>query len=141
VNKDGRPLGHSARFLAGKAEWEAKRAAKRKERDAEAAKREQAAKKARTEADEQLTKDIADLKIRAMTAWEDQLAAATKKEFEALFPAGGKPETMMKWLNNLTGTQKVAMQKNVEWEQRKIKELEGQKIPITGMTVRLEDKF
>jgi chromatin structure-remodeling complex subunit RSC1/2 len=141
VNKDGRPLGHSARFLAGKAEWEVKRAAKRKARDAEAATREQAAKKARVESDQKLSKDIANLQVRALTALEDQLAAATKREFEALFPDGETAEGMTSWLANLTEAQKIAIQKNVEREKRKARELEAQKIPITGMTVRLEEKF
>jgi chromatin structure-remodeling complex subunit RSC1/2 len=141
VNKEGRALGHSARYLAGKAEWEAERAAKRKARDEERAAREQAAKKPRLEADEKLSKDIANLKVRALEALEDQLAVATRKEFEALFPGGETGEGLTTWLSNLTEAQKEVARKNMEREERKLREREAEKIPITGMTVRLEDNF
>ncbi|KAF2281154.1 chromatin structure-remodeling complex protein-like protein rsc1 [Westerdykella ornata] len=139
--KNGKTLGHSARYLAKRAEWEAERAAKRKARDAALAEREQAAKKACAEKEERLKQEIAELQTRALQALGDQLAVATKTEFENVFAGGETNEAMMRWMDQLTEAQKVAVQKNLQREERRLKEKAGEKTVITGMTVRLEEKF
>jgi chromatin structure-remodeling complex subunit RSC1/2 len=141
ANKDGRPLGHSARYLAKKAEWDAQRAAKRKARDMEAAERQEAAKRARTEAEEQLKNGIADLSIKALKTWEEQLAVATKKELETLLKGGQTMNGMLKWVDQLTEAQRIAIQRKLDRQERLAKEKALEKTPIRGMTVRLEEEF
>jgi chromatin structure-remodeling complex subunit RSC1/2 len=140
VNRDGRPLGHSARFLAAKAARDAARAEKRKADEANAAEREEAAKKARAEAEENFKKDVAALSIKALNKLEDQLALATKQDFEALFAGNEGQDGILKSLEQLTEVQKKTMAKNLAREVKKNVKTQGH-MPITGMTVRLEEKF
>lgn len=141
VNKEGAALGHSARFLAAKAVRDAKRAAKRKAEEVSAVEREEAAKKARIEAEEKFKRDVSDLSAKAIHALEDQLALATKKDLAALSESEEGVDGILKRLDYLTEVQKAAMLKNLEREARRQKEKNNAHIPITGMTVRLEEKY
>ena len=141
VQKEGQALGHSARFLAAKAARDAQRAAKRKADEANAAEREEAAKKVRTEAAEKFKKDVSELNTKAMKALENQLALATKKDFEILFEDDKATDKILKRLDDLTEVQKVAIARNREREVRLQKQKNGSHAPITGMTIRLEEKY
>jgi chromatin structure-remodeling complex subunit RSC1/2 len=141
VHRPGQPLGHSARYLAAKAERDAKIAAKRKADEADAAARADQAKKARTEAATKFEMDVEALSLKAMTALEDQLALATKKDLQALFNSEDSTEGIMKRLDGLSEMQKVAIAKNREREARQQQQKRGNHTPITGMTVRLEEKY
>lgn len=141
VKKEDKSLGHSARYLAAKASRDAMRAAKRKAAEADAAEREETAKKVRAEVEGKFKKDVADLGIKAIEALENQLALATRKEFEALFEGENAMDGIFKHLDNLTEMQKAAISKNLEREARLLKEEKRHHTPITGMTVRLEEKF
>lgn len=142
IKGPAKTLGHSARYLAGKAEWEAERAEKRKARDAAKAEHERAAKKARTEEDEQFKKDIAELGLKAVEALGKQLAVAARNELDGLF--GGDEakvrEKVGKWVDQLSAVQRAAIEKNLALEKKAEEERRARKIVVTGMTVHLEDK-
>ncbi|KAF2752169.1 chromatin structure-remodeling complex protein-like protein rsc1 [Sporormia fimetaria CBS 119925] len=139
AKKEGRTLGHSARYLAKKAEWEAERVLKRKQRDAELAERELAKKKARMEEEERVERGIAELKRKAVGLLEDEVAAAAKLQFMALSGGQATPEQIAKWMESLTEAQSVTAQKQLEREEREKQDKMKEKTPITGMTVMLED--
>ncbi|ORY09744.1 chromatin structure-remodeling complex protein rsc1 [Clohesyomyces aquaticus] len=141
VQKEGAPLGHSARYLAAKAKRDALKAQKRKAEEAGAAEREEAAKKARVEAEEKFEKDVNELGVKALRALENQLAAATKRDFEILCGRGKVNEVLKKHLDHLTEVQKVAITQNREREERSAKAKLGASTPITGMTSQLEEKY
>jgi chromatin structure-remodeling complex subunit RSC1/2 len=141
VHRPGQPLGHSARYLAAKAERDAKIAAKRKAEEADAAARADQTKKARIEATTKFELDVKALSFKAMTALEDQLALATKKDLQTLFDSEDSTEAITKQLDYLSEVQKVAIAKNREREARQQQQMRGNHTPITGMTVRLEEKY
>ena len=90
---------------------------------------------------EKLQKDVKDLGVKAMRALENQLAASTKKEYEALFPNGEMKEGLEKQLEMLSMVQKETMRKNREREDRIEREARGEGEKIRGMTVMLEENF
>ncbi|KAF2177403.1 chromatin structure-remodeling complex protein rsc1 [Zopfia rhizophila CBS 207.26] len=141
VKKEGAALGHSARYLAAKAKRDALIAAKRKAEEADAVEREGAAKKARAEAEEKFKKDVAELGVKAMNALENQLAASTKRDLQTLFEGGEVMQSIQMHLDQLTEVQKATMARNKERAERLEKEKSGRHVPITGMTVRLEEKI
>jgi chromatin structure-remodeling complex subunit RSC1/2 len=138
--KDGRALGHSARYLAAKAKKDAMKAAKRKAEEAGAADREEAAKKAKMDEEQKFKQAVSELGNKALQALEDQLAAATKTELESSFNGRSK-EGLSKLLDQLTETQKVAMQKHMERELHAVEREAGRRTRVTGMTARLEEKI
>jgi chromatin structure-remodeling complex subunit RSC1/2 len=140
LTKDGRALGHSARYLAAKAKKDALRAAKRKAEETGAVDREAAAKKAKTDEEQKFKQAVSELGTKALQALEDQLAAATKSELEASFN-GRTKEGLAKLLDQLTETQRVAMQKHMERELHTLEREEGKRTTVTGMTARLEEKI
>lgn len=135
VKEDGQALGHSAKYLAWKAEKEAQRAAKRKTPELSAAEGEEGTKKARVEAENQLEKDIAALRIKALRALEDDLALATKYGLEALV---GENITLANSLDRLVEVQADAVSKRLEREAKLKQQKMEQKIPITGMTASMD---
>lgn len=140
LTKAGRALGHSARYLAAKAKKEGMKAAKRKLEEADAPEREEAAKKARVEEEERLEKAVAELGMRALRALEDQLAAATKVELEAVFN-GQTRDGVAGLVERLTEQQRVAVKTRLEREEH-VREREArEKTAVTGMTARLEGKI
>lgn len=140
LSKDGRTLGHSARYLAAKAKSDAKKAEKRKAAEAGAAEREDAAKRAKMEEEEKLHQAIAALGTKALHALEDQLAIATKTELEASWNGSTKGATSFV-LDQLTRAQKQAVQKRLERELHMLERAEEQRTAVTGMTARLEEKI
>lgn len=140
VAKEGRALGHSAKYLAAKAKREAARAAKRKADEAGAKDREEAQKKARADAEQKLADEIADVRAKALHALEDQLASATRAEFEMLMGKSGD-EALAKSLDRLVEVQAEAVAKRVKREERLRGEEKTKRVEITGMTVRLEEKI
>lgn len=140
LTKEGRALGHSARYLAAKAKKDAMRAAKRKAEEADVQLHEQAEKRTKSEKDEQFKKAVSELGTKALRALEDQLAIATKTDLELLFN-GQTEEAASNVLDQLTEAQKMAIQKNMERELH-IREREAAKTTtVTGMTARLEEKI
>jgi chromatin structure-remodeling complex subunit RSC1/2 len=139
--KEGQALGHSAKFLAAKAKRDVRIAAKRKADEANAAEREESAKKARVDTERQLKKDIEDLRVKALHAMEDQLAIATKRDFQMLMGNVDSADLLTKSLHRLAQVQDETAQKKREREQRLKEQESGKQIPITGMTVRLEDNI
>lgn len=137
VQKEGRALGHSARYLAAKAARDAMKVAKRKADEADAVERAETAKKARVEAEKKFEKEVSELGIKAIHALENQLAQATKMDFDLL----GVNGDMSKHLNYLTEAQKVAISRNLEREARLQKQRSETKVPVTGMTARLEENI
>jgi chromatin structure-remodeling complex subunit RSC1/2 len=140
INKAGRALGHSARYLAAKARKDSMRAAKRKAEEADAPEREEAAKKAMVDEDEKLKQAVSQLGIKALKALEDQLAAATKMELEGIFN-GQTRDGLARVLGELTEAQRLAMTRRIECELH-VKEREAaKKTSITGMTASLEERI
>jgi chromatin structure-remodeling complex subunit RSC1/2 len=140
VKEEGQALGHSARYLAMRAKRDAQRAAKRKADEAGAAEREDAAKKIREEAEEQLNKDIAALRVRAIDVLGDQLAFATKSEMQALL-GNGNTGALAKSLDRLADVQSDAVSKRLARDAKLEQQKAASQRPITGMTVRLEEKI
>ena len=105
-----------------------------------AADREQAAKKARLDEQQKLDEAVEQLRAKAVLALEDQLAAATRQQLEALFEARveeGTQQVVQELLQRQAsaGGMKVRREGNeMEWEARK-------KSGFKGMTVRLEEKI
>ncbi|KAF2679149.1 Bromodomain-containing protein [Lentithecium fluviatile CBS 122367] len=141
VKKEGEALGHSARYLALKAKRDAERAAKRKADEANAAEREEAAKRARVEAEQKLKKDIDQLRAKAMHALEDQLKNATVRDLELLIGNEENADALGKSLDHLVEVQQATISKNQEREIRLQQQKSSSQIPVTGMTVRLEDNI
>ncbi|KAF2704153.1 chromatin structure-remodeling complex protein rsc1 [Pleomassaria siparia CBS 279.74] len=140
VSRPGKQLGHSARYMAAKAEREAARAAKRKADEANAATREDEAKKARIDAAAKFQQEVRGLSARAMSAWEEQLLLATKKDFETVFNMADSADGIAKRLDDLLQLQKVSIARKKEHETRLEQQRNRLHIPITGMTISLEDK-
>jgi chromatin structure-remodeling complex subunit RSC1/2 len=140
LTKEGRALGHSARYLAARAKKDAMKAAKRKAEEAGAAEREEAAKKAKTDEQKKFKQAVSELGTKALKALEDQLAAATKTELEASFN-GKTKEGLAKVLDQLTEAQKLAVQKKMERELHALEREVGKRTTVTGMTARLEEKI
>ncbi|KAH5253438.1 hypothetical protein HBI72_143050 [Parastagonospora nodorum] len=140
LTKEGRALGHSVRYLAAKAKKDAMRAAKRKAGEAGAIEREQAAKKAKTDEEENFKRAASELGSKALKALEDQLAAATKAELEASFN-GKTKEGLAHVLDQLTEAQKHAVQRKMERELHVLEREAAKRTTVTGMTARLEEKI
>jgi chromatin structure-remodeling complex subunit RSC1/2 len=140
LTSDGRLLGHSARYLAAKAKKDTMKAKKRKAEEPGVTEREEAAKKAKTDDEEQSQQAILELGTKALKALEDQLAATTKFGLEASFNGKAK-EGLAKVLERLAEAQQVATRKKMQRELN-VLEREGKKrTSVTGMTARLEEKI
>jgi chromatin structure-remodeling complex subunit RSC1/2 len=140
LTKDGRALGHSARYLAARAKKEAMKAAKRKAEEAGATEREAAAKKSKLDDEAKFKQAVSQLGTKALKALEDQLASATKAELEALFN-GQTKEGLASVLDQLTEAQRVSAQKKLERELHVLERESRKKTTVTGMTARLEEKI
>jgi chromatin structure-remodeling complex subunit RSC1/2 len=140
LTKEGRALGHSARYLAAKAKKDSMKAAKRKADEAGTTDHEEAAKKAKMDEQHMFQQAVSELGTKALHALEDQLAAATKTELEASFN-GRTKEGLARMLDKLTETQRVAMQKHMERELHALEREERKRTSVTGMTARLEENI
>jgi chromatin structure-remodeling complex subunit RSC1/2 len=140
LTQEGRALGHSARYLAAKAKKDTMKAAKRKAEEAGTTDRDEAAKKAKMDEQQRFKQAVSELGTKALHALEDQLAAATKTELEASFN-GRTKEGLARMLDQLTETQRVAMQKHMERESHALEREERKRTSVTGMTARLEENI
>lgn len=140
LSKEGRALGHSARYLAAKARKDAQKATKRKADEAGVSERNEAAKKAKMDEEEKFKQAVSQLGTKALNALENQLAAATKAELEAAFN-GKTKEGLAKMLDELERTQKLAVQKHLEREVHVREREERKRMAVSGMTARLEEKI
>lgn len=140
LTKDGRTIGHSARYLAAKAKKEAMKAAKRKAGEASIDEAKQAAKRAKAVEEVQFKKAVSDLNTKALKALEDQLAVATKSDLATLFN-GQTEEGIAKVLDQLTLVQSATVQKELERELHALEKEENRRVTVTGMTARLEEKY
>ena len=140
VKEEGQALGHSAAYLAKKAKRDAQIAAKRKAHEAGAAEREETAKKARVEAEDKLKKDVAALRVKAIHALEDQLAYATKSGLQSIV-GDANAGVLKNSLDRLVDVQADAVSKRLEREAKLQQQKVMSQIPVTGMTVRLEEKI
>lgn len=141
ANNADQNLGHSARYLAAKAQRDAKIAAKRKAEEASLAEREEASKKEKAKAEEEEREAIANLSTKATQALETQLAVMTKAQFEALFPDAQVVDQTLSSIDRLSEVQRTTIIKNLEREARRAKAKSNSHVPVTGMTVRLEEKY
>ncbi len=139
LSKEGRALGHSARYLAAKAKKEAMRAAKRKGEEADIAEREHATKQAKLAEEKRFQQLVSDLREKTLHALEDQLAATTKADLDGLF--GERKEGVEELLGNLAAQQSEAERKRSEMELDRLEKEAGKRIVVTGMTARLEEKI
>lgn len=140
LTKDGRALGHSARYLAAKAKKEAAKALKRKADEAGASERDEAAKRAKVEEEQKFKQAVQDLNTKALKALEDQLAAATKSELETSFN-GRTKEGVQVVLDGLVLEQGLAERKRLERAYNEIEREERKRMAVTGMTGILEEKI
>lgn len=140
LTKDGRALGHSARYLAAKAKKEALKASKRKADEANMAGHDAAAKKAKADEEQKYKTAVEDLGSKALSALQDQLAVATKADLTRLFD-GQTEERIAQVLDQLTAVQQVATRKQLEREIHAKEREEKRRITVTGMTARLEEKY
>jgi chromatin structure-remodeling complex subunit RSC1/2 len=143
LTKNGRTLGHSARYLASKAKKEAMKAAKRTADDANLEVREEAAKKAKQEEEEKFKQSVSELRTKALRALEDQLAVATKTHLAGLLNQAEQEvkKVVEQFTKELTEVQKVALLREMEHEKNVRDREENRQIPITGMTAMLEEKY
>lgn len=140
LTKDGRVLGHSAAYLAARARREKAKAEKRNADAADATGRDEAAKKARREEEQRTKKAIVDLGAKAIKALEDQLASATRSELDALFKDQSE-EGVGKVVDELLEAQARATQKNELRELNVAMREKKQRVAVSGMTARLEEKI
>ena len=140
LSKEGRALGHSARYLAAKAKKDAMKAAKRKGESADVEEREEAAKQAKVDEEKRFEEVVSDLRKRALQALEDQLAAATKSDLKELFNNESQAE-ISNVLDQLTDSQEAAEKKRLERELHALEQHAAKRIAVTGMTARLEEKI
>lgn len=140
LSKEGRGIGHSARYLAARAKKDAVKAAKRKAEEAEVTEREQTAKKAKTDEEKKFEQAVSEFGTKTLKALEDQLAAATKTELQASFNGKAK-EVLASILDKLTDAQKSVMQKKMERELHILEREAAKRTSVTGMTARLEEKI
>ena len=140
LSKEGRTLGHSARYLAAKAKKDAMKAAKRKGESADVEEREAAAKQAKVEEEKRFEQVVSDLRTKALQALEDQLAASTKSDMNELF--NGDPEAgISSILDQLVDSQKAAETKSLQRELHVLEQQATKRNVVTGMTTRLEEKI
>ncbi|KAA8613527.1 Transcription factor [Pyrenophora tritici-repentis] len=140
LTTNGRALGHSARYLAAKAKKEAVKASKRKADAANAGEREAAAKKAKADEEDKFNKSVQYLGTKALKALEDQLAMATKADLTNLFH-GQDEQGVKSVIDQLAEVQKAVVVKDLQREIHVKEREESKRIPITGMTARLEEKY
>ncbi|KAF2258533.1 hypothetical protein CC78DRAFT_572430 [Lojkania enalia] len=141
IRKEGSALGHSARYLAAKQKRDKLRAAKRKVEEVGAAEREEAAKKAKIEAREKLVRNVKELSARAVKALEEQLAEATRRDFEALFPEGQREGGVKKQIEELVDVQREVVRREKEREDRIRGDEKRERERVRGMTVLLEENY
>lgn len=140
LTKEGRALGHSAAYLAARARREKAKAEKRSAGAAGAADREQAAKRARLDEQQKLDEAVEQLRAKAVLALEDQLAAATRQQLEALFEARveeGTQQVVEELLLRQAGAGEMRGRREGSeraWGARR-------RSGVRGMTVRLEEKI
>jgi chromatin structure-remodeling complex subunit RSC1/2 len=140
LSKDGRALGHSARYLAARAKRAAAKAAKR---TADASDRPQPAKRAHlaNDDDDATQTAISALSAKTVAALEAQLAAATKAEFAALYGDEGMQAGVDRALAHMLDAQADALRGAKLREERVRARDEKRRIVVTGMTGRLEEKI
>jgi chromatin structure-remodeling complex subunit RSC1/2 len=140
LTKNGRPLGHSARYLAAKAKKDALKASKRKADEANMTNREEAAKKTKADEEAKYNNAVSELGTKALNALQDQLAAATKYDLECL--ANGKTKQLLNRLTDgLVEMQRVNAQRTGEYNMHLREREDAGRIKVTGMTARLEEKY
>lgn len=140
LNKDGRALGHSARYLAAKAKKDATKAAKRKADEANVDEREAIAKKAKTDEEDKFKAAVSALNAKAIKALEDQLAMTTKAELASTFN-GRTKESLAHIIDYLTEAQKVTIRQHLEREVHDREREAKERISVTGMTAVLEERI
>lgn len=140
LTKEGRALGHSARYLAAKARKEAAKAEKRKADEADVSGRDDSAKRTKVEEEDRFKQAVKDLNNKALKALEDQLAIATKSELEASFN-GRTKDGLALVLEGLTQQQMLAEKQKLERELHEIEREERKRMTVSGMTGRLEEKI
>ncbi|KAF2130152.1 chromatin structure-remodeling complex protein-like protein rsc1 [Dothidotthia symphoricarpi CBS 119687] len=138
LTKEGRALGHSARYLAARAKKEQAKAEKRKADEAGAVERDAAAKKAKADEEEQFRAAVAKLGIKAVRALEDQLAITTKMDFEHAFNGQAK-QGVATVLDRLVTAQEQASTRNLLRDEHVREREAGRQTSVTGMTARLEE--
>jgi chromatin structure-remodeling complex subunit RSC1/2 len=140
LSKDGRPLGHSARYLAARAKRAAAKSAKRSADTS--SDRHQPAKRAHLDSDAVTDTAIAALRTKAVSALETQLAAAAKAEFVALYGDDGLRSGVVDVaLSGLLDAQAEAARAAERREERLRMREEARRITVSGMTGRLEEKI
>jgi chromatin structure-remodeling complex subunit RSC1/2 len=132
LTKNGRPLGHSARYLAAKSKKAALKAAKRKADEANMDEREEVAKKIKADEDK-FKNAVSELGTKALNALQDQLAAATKSDLEGL-SNGQTKELINKLVDELAEAQSLSMQRTVEYSAHLKEREDAGRISVTGMT-------
>ncbi|KAF1929145.1 Bromodomain-containing protein [Didymella exigua CBS 183.55] len=140
LTRDGRPLGHSAAYLAARARREKARAAKRNADVAGAEAREEAAKKARRDDDGRLDRAVANLHAKAVHALEQQLASATRAELQTLFD-GRTRAGVDSVVDELVRVQARAARKNADRDSNAAAREARKRMRVTGMTARLEERI
>lgn len=134
----GKPLGHSAAYLAARARRAQAKAAKRSAPAAPAPDRDAPAKRPRTTDTTALHHAIRDLGARALDALQDQLAAATKTDLQRLCPddtAAGVDRA----LDRLLAVQDRARAKHVQRARSVRRREAARQSVVSGMTVALEE--
>jgi chromatin structure-remodeling complex subunit RSC1/2 len=140
LSKDGRPLGHSARYLAARAKRAAAKSAKRSADTS--SDRPQPAKRAHLGSDAATDTAIAALRTKAVSALETQLATAAKAEFVALYGDDGlRGGVVDVALSGLLDAQAEAARAAERREERLRLREEARRITVSGMTGRLEEKI
>ena len=136
LTKDGRALGHSARYLAARAKRAATKSAKR---PADTPAGAHPAKRAHVASDAAAHAAITALHTQTVAALERQLAGAAKAEFAALYGRDGMQAGVHRALDCLLAAQADARGAAAAREERVRRREEERRVPVTGMTGRLEE--
>ncbi|KAL1619540.1 hypothetical protein SLS56_010034 [Neofusicoccum ribis] len=140
-NADGTPaaaLGHDVRYLAAKRKRDALLRELGKRKRADSAADVEAKKKARADEQEALRRQVESLTVRAARVLEQQLEAATARDFEAVLAGAGEQgdwkARMERELERVSAAQEELVRRELRREEAESEWAERQRVPLTGMT-------
>ncbi|KAJ9659774.1 hypothetical protein H2201_007210 [Coniosporium apollinis] len=136
--RQGRALGHSVRYLAAKQRREMELRAKRTFEQAQAGQTEEARKKARLEKVLPPEEEVLSLTVKALDLLEDQLAAATRADYEALMD-GKAQQGIEADVERLVSMHWEAYKRENEMAEREKRRKEKEDPGLRGLTVLMDD--
>ncbi len=134
----GRVLGHSVRYLAAKQRREMEMRAKRSFEEAQPNQTEEARKKAKVDTSLPSDEVILNTTVKALELLEDQLASATRADYEALMN-GNAQQGIETDVERLVSMHWEAYKMEEEMAEREKRRKEQENTGLRGMTVLMDD--